>query len=148
MKKHSTKERLFWRVDADLKNNDLNKAISRLESSLQSNILDPTYRKKLGNLYLLKNNLVKAGKYFYLSENKSETELKAIEVFKKKFGNDPILICKNIITKNHFSFSRLSNNQKDIFRDLLLDIHLKFGITPNFLKGLERHLKKHYSNKK
>ncbi|WP_375561045.1 DUF6584 family protein [Bernardetia sp. OM2101] len=142
MKKHSTKERLFWKVDNDLANDDLDKATSRLESSLQFNILDTTYRKKLGNLYLQKNNFIKAGKYFYLLENKSEVEQEAIKVFEKRFGNDAILICKNIITQCHFSFSRLSNHQKSIFRNLLLDIHLKFGITPNFLKGLERHLNK------
>ncbi len=147
MKRYNTKERLFWKVNQDLENNDLNKAISRLESSLQFNILDAAYRKKLGNLYLQKNNLIKAGKYFYLLENNSETEVKAIEAFEKCFGNDPILICKNIVTKSHFAFSILSNFEKNVFRNLLLDIHSKFGVTPNFLKGLERHLKKQYLKK-
>ncbi|AFM05962.1 hypothetical protein Fleli_3647 [Bernardetia litoralis DSM 6794] len=39
MKKYSTKEWLFWKVDKGLENNHLNKAISRLKNSLQFNIL-------------------------------------------------------------------------------------------------------------
>ena len=117
-------------------------AVRRLEGSLKYNPLDEVVLDKIASIFNAHGLKERAGRYWYLREEKKQHQLEAVKAFEQSLGNDPSLILKTLITKTKFSFSRLSDDQLFILEELLKRVKQKEGTTPKFLRALESHIVK------
>ena len=135
-------QKLNQRVEKDLENKEIDKAISRYTGYLK---FDPTSRSihfNLANLYLLSGDRKKAGKHFYFKSAPNEIEKECIEAFCNSKGNDAILILKELISKENYKIKTLDHSTKLKLKELVDEATEQAGTTPNFLKGIKRHLDK------
>jgi len=139
---YSTREKLLYRIENDLQKGDLLKAINRLEGAMEYYSFDEALNYRLANLYLQNNDLIKAGRRFYLIEDKTEIEKHAVVLFEKSFGNDPTMLLKRLLKVKRYMLRELTDFQLTQLNRLLKQSQLREGKTPRFLFSLEAHIKK------
>lgn len=128
------------RIEKSLKKGDVQAAINRLVGALEFRPLNQQLNNQLAGLYFQIGDLVKAGKYWYLKNDKGADEIKAVQEFEKSLGYDPILILRRIMANQSFATNQLSGFQLDILSVLLERIKEKGKKTPRFLLVLERRV--------
>lgn len=84
-------ERTLARVEEDLSRGDVTMARTRLLSLLQSQPYQLETRARLAEIYRLDGNLVEAGRWSYLSEQRDEAEMTA---FERACGRNPVRIMR------------------------------------------------------
>ena len=84
-------ERTLARVEEDLSRGDVSMARTRLLSLLQSKPYQLDARARLAEIYRLDGNLVEAGRWSYLSEQRDPAEVAA---FERACGRDPVRIMR------------------------------------------------------
>lgn len=136
------KNKVLYKVEKDLQNGNIEKAIDRLFGALECRPLEKEILDKLTELLLSKNEYVKAGKLLVLKENKSESESLAVQRFKQSLGNDSTLILRKIVNANFFRLRELSPIQMKILAELLDNVNPNGHSSPKFLLSLERYLYK------
>ncbi|GAO44795.1 hypothetical protein FPE01S_04_00380 [Flavihumibacter petaseus NBRC 106054] len=129
------------RIEKDLEQRDLLKAISRLEGAIRCNPLDKDLNCQLANLYFKNNDLVKAGKLWYLNLTQSESELVAVKSFTNSLGNDPTLILRKLLNRQFFRLNLLEEFQLEKLATLLEAVRKKEEKMPRFLYSLDSHIK-------
>ena|GEM_PF-4162869 len=75
-------------------------AILRLNGYFKQFFWNNYLRNSMGNLYIQKNDLIKAGKLLYFKDDPSEMELEAIEKFKESCKNNKLRIFKELVNKS------------------------------------------------
>lgn len=120
----------------------LETTIQSLEGALNFNPLSSDINKRLAHYLILQGNLDRAGKYLYLEDKALQVEYQSVYLFEKSLGFDPIHIARHILPKNYFAVSRANHNKKLILGGLINRIKDKYRLTPRFLQGIERHLRK------
>lgn len=124
-------------MEADLKAGDIGKAIKRLEGALEYLPLDKALNIRLADLHFQNNDLIRAGKHYYLHGLGSDKEQTAIRAFQQSLGNDPILILRKVAHKH---MTLLEDNQIEILSDLLDEVKAKHDPLPRFLWSLNDHI--------
>lgn len=135
-----TRKKLFNRVEADLKAGDIAKATKRLEGAVKYWPLDKELNIRLADLHFQNNNLIKAGRYYYLHDKGSDNEQIAIMAFRRSLGNDPMLILRKIAHKRFLSMTLFDDNQIETLSDLLDQVKAKHDPLPRFLWSLNDHI--------
>ena len=134
--------KLLNRVNIDVQKKEITRAINRIEGHMVTKATNQNLKNKLGELYLREGEYAKAGKHFYFKVIKTSEEIEAVNIFKKKYGNDPTIILKNLISKESFKVTDLSLFAKKKINLLITQINKEQNIIPNFLKGIKAHLDK------
>ncbi|SFU45840.1 hypothetical protein SAMN05216480_10471 [Pustulibacterium marinum] len=134
--------RIIKRAEKDVLEGDIDKAISRYEGFFQYYSFNQNLHNKIAELYLHKDDKVSAGRYLFLKENLSETEMQCVRKFKKSCGNSSTIILKKLLPKENFRVKELTDYQKNKLKKLIDDSTKESGVTPNFLKGIKRYLEK------
>ncbi len=80
------------KVEDDIQQGDLGKAVGRLHGLIATYPDDLALREKLGSLYWRLQMPGMAGRYWYLVENKDENMQRACQGFEEAFGHDPVRI--------------------------------------------------------
>lgn len=91
-------ERTLARVEEDLSRGDVTMARTRLLSLLQSKPHLLEARARLAEIYRLDGNLVEAGRWSYLSEQRDEAEVTA---FERACGRNPVRIMRALRWRVH-----------------------------------------------
>jgi len=134
------REPLESRIEKALEKGDVQAAINRLVGALEFKPLNQQLSNQLAGLYFQIDDLVKAGKYWYLKNDKGADEIKAVQEFEKSLGYDPILILRKIMANQSFATNQLSSFQLDILGVLLEIIKEEGKKMPRFLLVLERRV--------
>lgn len=91
-------ERTLARVEEDLSRGDVTMARTRLLSLLQSKPYLLEARARLAEIYRLDGNLVEAGRWSYLSEQRDPAEVAA---FERACGRNPVRIMRALRWRVH-----------------------------------------------
>ncbi len=121
---------------------NLENTIRSLEGSLNFNPLSSDINRRLAHCLILQGKLNQAGKYLYLEDKTLQVEFQSVYLFEKSLGFDPIHVARHILPKTYFAISRAKHNKKLILGGLINRIKDKYHLTPGFLQGIERHLRK------
>jgi hypothetical protein len=130
------------RVETDIAKGDHAMAIKRLEGSLALDPLNSKVLDMIASIFDAYGLEDRAGRYWYLLPKQRINNIDAIKAFETSLGSDPTLILKRLITKSHFAFSKLDDQQLLILEDLLNQSREKEGRTPKFLLALQDHIDK------
>lgn len=135
-------ERIIDRVESHVARGYLKSAVHCYEGFLKQHWNSPEIQERLGTLYYELGNNVKAGRYFYFKKYPTESETLCIRMFRESFGNDPVLILKQLLNKERQPISELDIDIKQKLNDLINEAILRNGFVPMFAKGIKRHLEK------
>ncbi|MCT4638234.1 MAG: hypothetical protein N4A72_11050 [Bacteroidales bacterium] len=134
--------RVIKRADLSMKRGDIRRAIGIYEGSFQHYSTVQEVHNRVAELYIEVGDMVRAGRHLYFKEDPSDIEKECITMFEKRCDNSPVLILKNIISKENFKIIPLDNKVKRRLRYLVNGAVDEAGTVPNFLKGIKRHLDK------
>lgn len=135
------RERLYKRIERDLTENKIEKAISRLEGFLERDTTNQEICNRAASLLLEINEPIRAGRYLYFKDIRNKDEDDAVTIFTKSLGNDPVLIARKMLSMSCRTHN-LSEYQKEKYRELIAEIEKNNLKIPNFLFGLSNYLKK------
>jgi len=116
-------------VEEIANNEAIDIAILRLNGYFKHFFWNNHLRNAMGNLYIQKKDLVKAGKMLYFKDNPSEIELKAIDKFKESCKNNKYRIFQELVTKSKLPRGIDMNMSSKMFR-LILGIANDEGALP------------------
>jgi len=134
--------RIIKRAEKDMLDGDIDKAISRYEGFFRYYSTNQNLHNRIAELYIQKEDKIRAGRHLFLKENLSETEIQCVSRFEKSCGNSSTIILKKILPKENFRVKELNDYQKIKLKKLIDAATKESGITPNFLKGIKRYLDK------
>jgi hypothetical protein len=140
--RNALESRIIKRAEKDVLNGDIDKAISRYEGFFQYYSTNQNQHNRIAELYIHKEDKVRAGRHLFLKENLSETEKQCVRRFEKSCGNSSTIILKKLLPKENFRVKELTDHQKIKLKKLVNDATRESGVTPNFLKGIKRYLDK------
>lgn len=134
--------RILSRSEKDAIDGNLEKAINRIEGSFQHYYLNQKLHFRVAELYVRKNDKVRAGQYLFFMEVNQSNEKECIDLFEKSCGYCPTIILKKVLPKYNFRISEMTEYQKNKLKNLIKKVIEENGTTPNFLKGINRYLDK------
>lgn len=132
---------LIERVEKNLAEGEIEKAINRYEGFFKHHPEDQNIHNRVAELYLKTGNKIKAGRHLYFKEQLSEEELACVKAFEAWCGNS-VRTAKYVMYKDNFGFSKLNNYSQEKFRLLILAASEEVGMTPKFLQAYARHFEK------
>lgn len=135
-KKEEYTERIIARVERDLTQNRVAKAISRYEGFLSYDYNNEIVHGNLARLYSQTGEIWNAGKHYLFKPNLTVEETKELLFFKSSLGNSSINIFKAALPKDYSNIEGLSQEVILRLRDLINQSIQEDEQTPNFLKGL------------
>ncbi|WP_160138955.1 DUF6584 family protein [Chryseobacterium sp. c4a] len=112
-------EKLFDRIEQDLKEGKKKKACDRLRNLINQFPNDLSLRTRLGQIYYNAGFLDEAGKFWILSEPENEEMEKAVALYRKTLSNSGNAILKDIVFRgnktllNEYAVNILAELEKD-----------------------------------